>query len=280
MRTYSPRIAHGLSLLVVLLLAACGGGGSSGDAGPPGPFQLAFSLDNTFQVPHGGQPIGIAVVRSPDNVVVAEDSGTVSATQNPSFSFVSGSVMERGTAYEVHYWVDSTFGGGAPGVCDPKAIDHQWSVEFPSPTNDVDFTVSHDPALTEDICSTFPDRNLEPDPTNNWYVTTPNRILSNFNTVNIVVTFSNGEAADMVFSSSPQFQLWTVPSVISPPVVINSEPSGNVAPGGVLSYDLTVTVSGLPSTETQLAIRPEENNVYGTLAPSQVPLVSESITIF
>jgi hypothetical protein len=111
-----------------------------------------------------------------------------------------------------------------PGVCDPKAIDHQWNVEFLSPTNYVDFTVSHEPALTEDVCSTFT-VDLEPNPTNNWYVTTPNRTLSNFNTVNFVVTFSNGAAAYMVFSSSPQFQLWSVPSVINPPVVINSEPS-------------------------------------------------------
>lgn len=46
-------------------------------------------------------------------------------------------------------------GGGTLGVCDPKAIDHQWSVEFPSPSNDVMFTVPHAPALTEDACRTF-----------------------------------------------------------------------------------------------------------------------------
>jgi hypothetical protein len=113
-------------------------------------------MDASFQVPHGDNTIHIAVVRSSDNVVVDGGFGTVSATQNPSFSFVSGAVMERGIDYEVHYWIDSNIGGGTPGVCDPKAIDHQWSVEFPSVTNDKVLTVSHEPLLTEDVCSTFP----------------------------------------------------------------------------------------------------------------------------
>jgi len=98
----------------------------------------------------------MALIRSSDGVVIAEQTGTVSATQNPSFSFAAGAVMQRGTAYAVHYWIDSNIGGGLVGNCDHKDFDHQWSVEFPSPTNDVDFTVSHDPALTEDVCSTFP----------------------------------------------------------------------------------------------------------------------------
>jgi len=140
-----------------LVVAACGGGGGGDDtAADSGPYELTFSLDASFQMPHGGQPIRIAVVRRSDDVVVAEASGTVSATQNPSFSFVSGAVMERRVGYAAHYWIDSNIGGGTPGVCDPKAIDHQWSVEFFAPTNDVDFTTSYEPALTEDVCSTFP----------------------------------------------------------------------------------------------------------------------------
>jgi len=141
--------------LACLAVAACGGG-SDDNATNPGPYRLTFSLDASFQGPHGGQPIRIALVRSFDRFVVAEAGGTVSAAQNPSFIFATGAVMQRGTAYEVHYWIDSNIGGGALGVCDPKAIDHQWSTEFPFPTNDVSFTVSYQPALTEDVCSTFP----------------------------------------------------------------------------------------------------------------------------
>jgi len=152
------RINISALILACLAVSACGGGGGGGDATTPlpGPYQLTFSLDSSFQADHGNQPISIAVVRSSDGVVVAGDIGIVSATQNPAFSFDAGTVLERGTAYEVHYWIDSNIGGGTTGVCDPIAIDHQWSVEFPSPTNDVDFTVSYEPALTEDVCSTFP----------------------------------------------------------------------------------------------------------------------------
>lgn len=157
MKTCLPRNAHGLfSLLGVLLLAACGSGDDGTSSGSPGPYRLTFSLDASFHTAHGGQPIQIAVVRASDGVVVAEGSGTVSATLNPSFFFAAGAVMERGTAYEVHYWIDSNIGGeGTLGVCDPKEIDHQWSVEFPSPTNDVNFTVRYDPALVEYVCDTF-----------------------------------------------------------------------------------------------------------------------------
>ena len=118
-----------------------------------GPFQLRFSLDASFQAQHGGQPIQIAVLRG--GVVIVQTSGTVSATRNPSFIFAAGAVLERGMSYEVHYWIDSNIGGGTPGVCDRKAIDHQWSTEFLWPSNDVDFTVSYQQWLTEDVCGTF-----------------------------------------------------------------------------------------------------------------------------
>jgi len=162
MRTYLPRIAHGLcSMVVVLLLAACGGGGDITFNVPPpptlpGPFQMTFSLDDTFQGPHGGQPIRIALVRSSDNVTVAGDNnGTVSAILNPSFTFVTGLVMVRGTDYAVHYYIDNTV-AGIQGVCDPITIDPQWSREYPSVANDKDITESYVPAQMEDVCSTFP----------------------------------------------------------------------------------------------------------------------------
>jgi hypothetical protein len=57
--------------------------------------------------------------------------------------------------YEVHYWIDSNIRGGTLGVCDPKAIDHQWSVEFLSVAGDIDWTASYSPGLTEDVCDSF-----------------------------------------------------------------------------------------------------------------------------
>jgi len=140
--------------VMVMLPIACGSS-SDDSVTDPGPYKLTFSLDESFHAVHGGQPIRIALVRATDGVVIAEDSGTVSPTLDPSFTFVSGNVMERGIGYEVHYWIDSNIGGGTSGVCDPPSNDHQWSFEILSATNDVNFKTSYYPLLIEDVCSTF-----------------------------------------------------------------------------------------------------------------------------
>jgi len=146
-------------LIVVLAIvagAACNNSSSTAPPLPdPGPFLMAFSLDATFQGNHGGQSIAIAIIRTSDGSVVVQANGAVSATQDPSFTWSTGPVMQAGIDYEVHYWIDSNFGGGTLGVCDPIAIDHQWSVEFLSVANDIDWTASHNDALTEDVCRTF-----------------------------------------------------------------------------------------------------------------------------
>jgi hypothetical protein len=154
--TIGSRLSSVLVVLVLALFAALGCNDDEGDGtGPDGPFRLTFNLDASFQGPHGGQSIAIAIVRASDGSVVVEANGAVSATEDPSFTWSTGPVMQAGTNYEVHYWIDSNFGGGSSGVCDPKAIDHQWSVELLSVSNDVTWTTAHQPALTEDICSTF-----------------------------------------------------------------------------------------------------------------------------
>lgn len=142
-------------VMVFLSLAACGGGGSDTDNNP-GPYKLTFSLDGSFQTPHGDEPIRIALVRLSDGIVMAEDVGTVSATENPTFSFTTTSIMERGTSYAVHYWIDSNIGGGTLGLCDGTEFDHQWSTEFFTVTNDINFTVGYEPGLVEYVCDTFP----------------------------------------------------------------------------------------------------------------------------
>jgi len=152
--TSRNKTAAVLVMLVLGCLAACDGGGDDG-VSSSGPFDMTFSLDDSFRVPHGGQPISWALVRSSDGVILEEGNGTVSATQNPSFSFSTGNVMQKGVSYEVHYWIDSNINGGTSGVCDPRAIDHQWSTEFLSVMNDIIFTTAYNPALTEDVCTTF-----------------------------------------------------------------------------------------------------------------------------
>lgn len=142
-------------VLVCLAIAACSGG--SGDTVTnPGPYRITFSLDASFQTPHGGEPIRIALVRLSDGSVLVEDNGTVSASGNPSFSFTTTAIMDRGTSYAVRYWIDSNIGGGTLGVCDSTTFDHQWSTEFYNVTNDINFTVGYRPGLVEYVCNTFP----------------------------------------------------------------------------------------------------------------------------
>ena len=44
---------------------------------------------------------------------------------------------------------------GSVGVCDPKANDHQWSVDIPAVAGDVTITEAHNAANTVDVCTTF-----------------------------------------------------------------------------------------------------------------------------
>jgi len=142
-------------VLVCLVIAACGEDGSD-TVTDPGPYQLTFTLDASFQIPHGDEPIRIALVRLSDGLVMAEDVGTVSATENPSFSFTTTAIMEQGTSYAVHYWIDSNICGGTLGLCDGTEFDHQWSTEFFTVTNDINFTAGYQPGLVEYVCDTFP----------------------------------------------------------------------------------------------------------------------------
>ncbi len=128
----------------------------SGGTGPDvGPFSLTFRLDDSFQGPHGGQEIFVVVFEASTGTEIARDNGTVSATQNPSFSFATGDVLAEDTEYGIHYWIDSNFGGGSEGVCDATNNDHQWSVDVAAPTTDVTITEAHDPSGITDVCASF-----------------------------------------------------------------------------------------------------------------------------
>ena len=85
------------SLCVGLLvaLAACGDDPT---------FQLVFGIDASFQGPHAGDAIEVAVIRTSDGAEVGtRQMGTVSATADPAFSFTSLGLLEEGEAYQVHY---------------------------------------------------------------------------------------------------------------------------------------------------------------------------------
>lgn len=143
----------GFNAIPALALAALLAGG--GLALAAGTSDLTFSGNATFHGPHGGQPIHVAVVNSTTHKVVAEKSGTVSKTANPSFSFTFPGVLKDGQSYEVDYWIDSNFGGGTLGVCDAKQHDHQWRVNLGTVTGNVNHMETHQPAKTTSVCSVF-----------------------------------------------------------------------------------------------------------------------------
>ena len=128
---------------------------------PPGPFDLTFSGDASFQGAHGGQGIEVAVVNRETGEVIDMASGTVSATADPSFQFSFPDALQRGEHYFIDYWIDSNFGGGTAGTCDPPATDHQWRNELPRETDPNGVVANaimpdvHRPTETESVCDTF-----------------------------------------------------------------------------------------------------------------------------
>lgn len=149
-RTTAAMLATASALL--LLLAGCSTG-MNGKMG--GGYDLTFQGDGSFNKPHGGQGIMVAVVDAASGNVVAKQKGTVSASANPAFSFAFDGVLAGGKSYEVHYWIDSNFGGGRQGSCDPKNNDHQWNVSLGSVSGDVQHTEPHQPPRMTSVCQSF-----------------------------------------------------------------------------------------------------------------------------
>lgn len=139
-------------LSALLLLGAC-----DDDDGmePEGPFDLTFQGDATFQAPHGGQDIMVAVLDDAGGVIETM-SGTVSATADPAFSLTFTDMLAAGEDYTVDYWIDSNFGGGTEGTCDPVENDHQWHRPLNGPIQgEVTHTETHEPGEVTNVCDSF-----------------------------------------------------------------------------------------------------------------------------
>ena len=93
---------------------------------------------------------------------------------------------------------------------------------------------------------------------------------------------NNDSTNDMTFNASPQFQLWSSPDsydfIGAGDVTINSEPSGTVPPGSDYSYDLTVDLTNIPANQVHLALRPVDNNLFGSIGPTYSSVVSSTVT--
>ena len=115
-------------------------------------LELSIGGDGSFQVAHFGEGYLIALRRSSIDWVGSVGLGVVS---DLGFRPRTYTVLP-GSAYQYDIWIDSNSGGGAVGVCDSPAIDHQWRVLVPALTEDVEIVFSHDDATVTDVCSTFP----------------------------------------------------------------------------------------------------------------------------
>ena len=146
------KLAKYVPLLGLGLLVGVQACGDDDPVNLPATFDLIFNGDASFQGPHPGQPISVALVRTGMGLV---QTGTVSATTDPAFTFTFTDGLEEGSTYEVHYWIDSNFNGGTAGTCDPIANDHQWSVAVPAFSADVTMTEVHDATNLTDVCDSF-----------------------------------------------------------------------------------------------------------------------------
>lgn len=141
--------AFRLSLGLTLLLAGASTALGEGD------FDLTFQGGTSFQGPHGGQTVHAALVDTDSQEVVAVKSSSVAGGDDPAFSFTFEDALKQGEAYEVHYWIDSNFGGGSEGQCDGNQHDHQWRVALPEVDDDIMHSEEHDPSRLGDVCTTF-----------------------------------------------------------------------------------------------------------------------------
>lgn len=146
-----------LLLALVPILAGCDDDEDTGDPTGPGDetYSVTFTGDDTFQGAHGGQSIMVAIVEAGTGTVVAEDDGTVSGDADPTFEFTFTDVLEEGTSYNLDYWIDSNFGGGEEGTCDPPENDHQWRISLGEADSDETVDETHRPGETESVCTTF-----------------------------------------------------------------------------------------------------------------------------
>ncbi|RTQ99869.1 hypothetical protein [Halomonas nitroreducens] len=142
-------------LSISAMLAALAMLGAAPPALAEGDHDLTFTGTGSFNAPHGGQTIRVAVFDVMEGEVVASQSGQVARQAPEAFSFSFPGVLQEGHLYDIHYWIDSNFGGGSEGGCDPVNIDHQWREALHDITEAVTLQVEHRPEDQAPVCATF-----------------------------------------------------------------------------------------------------------------------------
>ncbi|NYT72744.1 hypothetical protein HZU72_09925 [Halomonas sp. QX-2] len=118
-------------------------------------YDLTFEGDGTFLIPHQGNSVHAAIVDIHANEVVAKQSDTISGTGEPAFTFQFSEIFEEGKLYDLHYWIDSNFGEGSVGSCDPIDIDHQWRIAFTNISDNITEVTQLAPEEQAPVCATF-----------------------------------------------------------------------------------------------------------------------------
>ena len=149
-----PLYISTLCAALLVTLGACDKTDTGIDFGgpPPGPYRLTLQGNASFNGPHGDQSISVVVVSRNLGFVVAEETATISPTEDPSFTVSFSRLLAEGGDYDVFYWIDSNIGGGSIGICDPPENDHQWSEAVLNPREGIFLGVDHDDAETSDAC--------------------------------------------------------------------------------------------------------------------------------
>jgi hypothetical protein len=159
-------------------------------------------------------------------------------------------------------------GGGA--VATASALPERWF----KPAVDTVILPLHAQISPAELCAS-----LSLVPLSAWFETQPDVTISTLGAIQLTATLTNDTGLALDFDPVPAntFQMWTVPSVNTPSIVINLSPAGTtVLAGGTFTYDLTIDVSGQPGTETGLALRPV-SIPFGTMDPDQASLQSATI---
>lgn len=121
-------------------------------------FALTFTGDSTFEGPHAGNTFTTGLVKGSDSKAEDVKTGTVASAGSPAFSVTFDHEVVIGEPFTVKLWIDSNFGGGTAGTCDPTANDHQWSYDVPTSfaSHPTTLTVTHTTNNLTSVCSFFP----------------------------------------------------------------------------------------------------------------------------
>lgn len=144
-----------LVLLPVLALGLVACDERSTDVSP-WPFDIVVSGDSAFGHKYAGKRFNAMLLLKESGNFLSWGREWVSDEELPVL-FIFGDKIYEGHDYVLKFWVDSNFGGGRVGPCDPPDIDHQWQMEITDVSGDVNLHNISPPSPDdfEPVCDAF-----------------------------------------------------------------------------------------------------------------------------